>query len=290
MMTKMTSTEVETIKQRVRCGVLGMMALGSLLIYCDSRPPVASADLPNPAPKTYIVQGGDTLSGIAFRLGCPGWKGLAQTNNIATPYLIRVKQVLNVPEDCSKTDTGGQVAAPKIVEKVPAGKTEIPANTPSAPTNTLPKEIVLANLGQEIAAPEIRLEPGESKEVTLKLGGKVDVIVRSDTPNINPGDFRMRWFDLATQAPHGYVPEDEPAKANSTSFPKGGPNAQIIAGGHPGTWLVKWENRSPQPISLKTTFVTRDSGCPSGNRASFPDLPVAKEWTFCVQDNGTLTY
>lgn len=48
-----------------------------------------------PSTKTYTVQGGDTLSGIAAKFGT-SWQHLAQINNISNPNLIYPGQVLKI--------------------------------------------------------------------------------------------------------------------------------------------------------------------------------------------------
>ncbi|MDO8617192.1 MAG: LysM domain-containing protein [Dehalococcoidia bacterium] len=62
---------------------------------------------PEPAPtpppqadRTYTVQPGDTLSGIAAQLGLPGWQRLYEANAATIgpdPNLIHPGQVLVVP-------------------------------------------------------------------------------------------------------------------------------------------------------------------------------------------------
>lgn len=47
--------------------------------------------------KYYIVKKGDTLSGIAKRLGLNGYKELAKVNNLSWPYLITPGQSLLIP-------------------------------------------------------------------------------------------------------------------------------------------------------------------------------------------------
>lgn len=62
-------------------------------------PPPQTAPKPQPAPGngTYTVQRGDTLSGIAAKLGTPGgWQTLARLNGIVNPNLIYPGQVLKV--------------------------------------------------------------------------------------------------------------------------------------------------------------------------------------------------
>lgn len=62
---------------------------------------LVSASPPAPQPvRTYTVQPGDTLSGIAAKLGLPGWQGLYEANAAIIgpdPNLIYPGQVLSVP-------------------------------------------------------------------------------------------------------------------------------------------------------------------------------------------------
>lgn len=51
---------------------------------------------PPPPQETYVVQAGDTLSGIGARLGVD-WRAIAQANDISDPDMIYVGQVLVIP-------------------------------------------------------------------------------------------------------------------------------------------------------------------------------------------------
>ncbi|MCA1189158.1 LysM peptidoglycan-binding domain-containing protein [Saccharopolyspora sp. 6T] len=51
---------------------------------------------PPPAPHPYVVQPGDTLSGIGAKVGV-AWQSIAQANGITDPNLIYVGQVLRIP-------------------------------------------------------------------------------------------------------------------------------------------------------------------------------------------------
>jgi putative chitinase len=52
---------------------------------------------PSPGPwQIYIVQPGDTLSGIAWRFGTTVW-AIAQANGIWNPHLIYIGQRLYIP-------------------------------------------------------------------------------------------------------------------------------------------------------------------------------------------------
>ena len=64
--------------------------------------PVLTGAAPPPPPpqappqETYVVQPGDTLSGIGAKLGVD-WRAIAQANGISNPDLIYVGQVLRIP-------------------------------------------------------------------------------------------------------------------------------------------------------------------------------------------------
>jgi len=81
--------------------------------------PAPSTPAPAPAPSqpvgngTYVVKPGDTLSGIAAKLGTPGgWQALASLNGIVNPNVIYAGQVLKV--------YGGSAGS---TAPAPAGKT-----------------------------------------------------------------------------------------------------------------------------------------------------------------------
>ena len=59
-------------------------------------PEPAPTASPSPGPTTYIVQTGDTLSGIAGAHGTT-WQVLAELNKIENPRRLRVGQVLKLP-------------------------------------------------------------------------------------------------------------------------------------------------------------------------------------------------
>lgn len=50
-----------------------------------------------PPQGTYVVVPGDTLSGIASRLGIGSWEDLARVNGIRSPYTIYIGQALLLP-------------------------------------------------------------------------------------------------------------------------------------------------------------------------------------------------
>lgn len=54
----------------------------------------------------YTVKSGDTLSGIGSKLGV-NWKDIANLNNISSPYIIYVGQVLKIPGTSSGSSSSG---------------------------------------------------------------------------------------------------------------------------------------------------------------------------------------
>lgn len=104
----------------VRCGQFWVASL-LLLVGCADNPPavienksVAAVDVPPevrqtnanrpdygpslPAGPDYVVEPGDTLYAVAFRLGVD-YRTLASLNDIAPPYVIRVGQSLKTAPD-----------------------------------------------------------------------------------------------------------------------------------------------------------------------------------------------
>jgi N-acetylmuramoyl-L-alanine amidase len=95
-----------------------------------STPPPKLA--PAPAARTYTVQPGDTLGGIARQLygNAAKYPLIAEANRITDPRRIWVGQVLTIPP---LTDTPGE--APPSVS---APKPQAPAAPPAAPTSEAP--------------------------------------------------------------------------------------------------------------------------------------------------------
>lgn len=80
-----------------RTNTNGRWGMGSAyrFIGCIINPSVGNVHWEEPTGTTYIVQKGDTLSGIASKYGTT-YQELAQYNNIANPNLIRVGQVIKI--------------------------------------------------------------------------------------------------------------------------------------------------------------------------------------------------
>lgn len=70
----------------------------------------------------YIVKSGDTLSGIGSKLGV-NWKDIANLNNISSPYIIYVGQVLKIPGTSSGSSSSGSSSPSTSTYTVKSGDT-----------------------------------------------------------------------------------------------------------------------------------------------------------------------
>lgn len=165
------------------------------------------APSPAPAPAqtgngTYVVQKGDTLSGIASKLNYPGgYQALATANGIANPNFITPGQVLKV--------YGGS-----------AGSVSQPTN---GKTYTVVKGDYLIDIGRKtgvdwreiaringISAPNYIIQPGQ----VLRLGASAPAPVSAPrTYTVRSGDY------LSSIAPRVGVPWQEIARLNGINEP-----------------------------------------------------------------------
>lgn len=91
--------------------------------------PAAPTATPTPAPLLYVVQPGDTLSGIAQAFGI-SLQDLLAVNDIADPNLLHVGQVLVIPADIPPTLLA-ESPTPAPTRAPPP--TPVPSPTPSGP-------------------------------------------------------------------------------------------------------------------------------------------------------------
>lgn len=70
----------------------------------------------------YTVKSGDTLSGIGSKLGV-NWKDIANLNNISSPYIIYVGQVLKIPGTSSGSSSSGSSSPSTSTYTVKSGDT-----------------------------------------------------------------------------------------------------------------------------------------------------------------------
>lgn len=70
----------------------------------------------------YTVKSGDTLSGIGSKLGV-AWKDIASLNNIDSPYIIYVGQVLKIPGKSTGSSSGNSSSSTTSTYTVKSGDT-----------------------------------------------------------------------------------------------------------------------------------------------------------------------
>lgn len=170
----------------------------------NNTPAPSPAPTPSPAPVGdgyYVVQAGETLSGIAAKLNYPGgYQALATANGIANPNFIVAGQRLKV--------FGGS-----------AGSVSQPAN---GKTYTVVKGDNLIGIGQKtgvnwqdiaringVAAPNYIIQPGQ----VLKLGGDSAPTPSVRTYTVVAGDY------LSSIAPRVGVSWQEIARLNGLKDP-----------------------------------------------------------------------
>ncbi len=118
-------------------------------IFAGTRLRIPRVVAPPPGAGTYVIQAGDTLSGIAVRLGTTVY-ALMIANNIANPNLIYAGMRLVVPATAARTPTPGTPLAATATRTI----TPTRALTPAPPAGTLtpsPTPSVLAVLMQNLA-------------------------------------------------------------------------------------------------------------------------------------------
>jgi LysM repeat protein len=142
-----------------------LLALSFLLVACQSQeqtsiptytaappPPTAThtlvAPTPTPTPIVYVVQAGDSLSGIALKFDLPV-EALAEANGIEDPNVIKVGQELIIP---------GPTAIP--TSTVP------PTTTPTP--NVPPKLEIVEVIGRGAPATETVIVANRGRSVFLK--------------------------------------------------------------------------------------------------------------------------
>lgn len=126
---------------------LTAISLLALLVGCTQAPaPVTSIPATPSAPQTYIsyvVEEGDTLSGIASQYQM-SYIALARLNNIAPPYMIHIGQVLQVPNPALIADKvasqqqqyGGATKPIKMESAIPAKSINFSQYQGPAPSTT----------------------------------------------------------------------------------------------------------------------------------------------------------
>jgi len=131
------STTILRVVELNRISNPNLIYAGQTLTLADvtQTPPAA------PAPQSYTVQFGDTLSGIASGFGVTV-TSLAEANSISNPNRITEGRTLTIPDAGANatpdTDTAPTTTTTPPVATTPPTTTEPPATTTTPPTTTAP--------------------------------------------------------------------------------------------------------------------------------------------------------
>jgi LysM repeat protein len=149
--------------------------------------PLAAAQAAPLADAIYIVQPGDTLSGIAVRFGV-SQAALVAANNLANPNLLRAGQRLVIPG----VDPGAVAAPPASVGAPPPASGPVPAASPGSYT----------------------VQPGDSLwRIATRLGTTVAALVAANAANGVPNDRVLLHPGQVLAVPGGAAPANPPASA-----------------------------------------------------------------------------
>ena len=190
----------------VRCGQFWVASL-LLLVGCADNPPavienksVAAVDVPPevrqtnanrpdygpnlPAGPDYVVEPGDTLYAVAFRLGMD-YRTLANLNDIDPPYVIRVGQALKTAPDAELANAAAipETAATQSHSQQPASGASVESAAESGAGNATAS----ASEGERIAA------TAKSTATQSEPGPPSHSLSTAKTPTPNAPVDRWSW-------------------------------------------------------------------------------------------------
>lgn len=116
------------------CGVLGLLPLVAIFIVTSHDASAHTRTTCSQSEHTYIVVGGDTLSGIGNRYST-SWSALASDNQIVNPNLIYTSQTLCIPVH------GAARSVPKQVQNSSARTYSTPTRPKSVTTSVTPQPV-----------------------------------------------------------------------------------------------------------------------------------------------------
>ncbi len=148
----------------------------------------AAAIIPAGPYKSYFVQPGDTLSGIATRFGV-SWRELARANGLGEETVLQVGVVLRVPLPSPDADQSAAATAaqPAQAPGASTGTNAVAANSSVSPEPTARPAAVAASAQQATAA-SAALPPEASATYVIRPG---------DTLSRIAARFGISWQELA---------------------------------------------------------------------------------------------
>lgn len=178
----------------------------------------AAAIIPAGPHKSYFVQPGDTLSGIAARFGV-SWQDLARANGLGEETVLQVGVVLRVPLPAPAADQPPPLAAaaaqPTQVAEAPTGANAVAVGSPASPEPPAPMAAADAP-AQQAKASSAALPPAASATYVIRAG---------DTLSKIAARFGIAWQELARA---NGLSEDDILSVGSTLLI---PQARSVAGG-----------------------------------------------------------
>ncbi len=137
----------------------------------------------------YIVQSGDTLSGIAARSGAPQSE-IAKVNGLSAPYALQIGQILQIPAGTyhrvSSGETGIAIARAYGVpwrEIVDINGLEAPYILRVGQRLKLPTQGEIRNSANRTVTPEERASAFNLEIDDIVTGGEPAVAAKEDTPD-----------------------------------------------------------------------------------------------------------
>jgi murein DD-endopeptidase MepM/ murein hydrolase activator NlpD len=174
---------VPTALQATPAGEIEIVSFEQVVEEIPAAPP---APAPAPKPKSVKVKSGDTLYSIATANKVKVYE-LARHNKIGSPYLVKVGQTLEIPDDSAEYAYAPPPAAP-IITNLDSSKSFI--EEPKVDFVTVKKGDTIYSIAKNNGVPlkDVILRNNMSPPYTLQIGGKIympstafHIVQRQDT-------------------------------------------------------------------------------------------------------------